>query len=154
MTYYAQDSFCIRIDRTGDCECSVCGDDLSPADYRVFSGNGAPLCDLCAWNKASGLANILSVSDDLNRYYQGEPPATVQEAIEKRRNDPERLHKELEQARDVLGRRNGSILAELVTHEIEAALKRDDVDIKRNALKAFREMDINQHSDLDDEIPF
>ena len=61
----------------------------------------------------------------------------------------------LRDARDSLirqmARPKGSILAELVTHEIEAALKGDDVDIKRNALKAFREMKING---IDDEIPF
>ncbi len=154
MTHYDRDCFCIRIDKTGERECSICGDDLSPADYRVVGGNDAPLCDLCAWDKASGLANLLALNDELERFYRGIPPAAVQEAIKQRGSDPKRLQKELEEARDVLGRRNGSILAELVTHEIEAALKMDDVPTRQNALKAFREMDISPYANLDAEIPF
>ena len=50
------------------------------------------------------------------------------------------LNKALEATRGELARDSRTILAELVTHEVEAALKRDDVDIKRNALQAYREM--------------
>ena len=51
-----------------------------------------------------------------------------------------------------MARPEGSILSELVIHEIEAALKRNDVDIKRNALRAYREM--SSVCDIDSEIPF
>ena len=45
-----------------------------------------------------------------------------------------------------------TILMELVTHEIKAALKGDDRDTKQNALQAYREM--SEGRGIDDEIPF
>ena len=62
----------------------------------------------------------------------------------------------LRDARDSLirqiARPEGSILSELVIHEIEAALKMDDVPTRRNALRAYREM--SSVYDIDSEIPF
>ena len=54
--------------------------------------------------------------------------------------DEDLLDKNLELARDELAQDSRTILAQLVTHEVEAALKRDDVDIKRNAFLAYKQM--------------
>ena len=64
--------------------------------------------------------------------------------------EPEILGKDLEEARRVLGLCDHASpeLAELVIHEIEAALKCDDVPIRQNALKAYRQLDMS------DSIPF
>ena len=129
-------------------ECPVCGDQCTPTEIAVFDGNNVPLCDLCAWDRAPELASLLILNAAARSHSAGGIPGDIWRALEKRKSDPERLQKELKEARDVLGRCNGSILSELVTHEIEAALKGDDVPTKQNALKAFREMDTG------DEIPF
>ena len=150
------DNFCIRErsrHHNDERKCPVCNEDVERASYYVEVYN-EPLCRLCGWERAPNLSNLLRLGNADCQFHDGGPSPDVRQELEKRADDPKRLKKELEQARDVLGRRNGSILAELVTHEIEAALKRDDVDIKRNALKAFKEMDVDRYSDLDAEIPF
>ena len=133
-------NFCIRaiVQWTGNCP--VCRSEFTTGELAVYDGNDLPLCAVCAWDKAPALANLLSLDDSFRRYYDGAPPADVFDALKQRQSDPKRLQYELEKARNVLDHCEGSILSQLVTHEIEAALKGDDIVIMRNALRAYQEM--------------
>ncbi len=59
--------------------------------------------------------------------------------------EPEILQEDLQEARRVLCLSSHATpaLAELVIHEIEAALKGDDVGIMRNALRAYKQLDMS-----------
>ena len=54
--------------------------------------------------------------------------------------DVDSLDKNLELARDELSRDSRTTLAELVTHEVKAALKLDCLNTKQAALRAYQEM--------------
>ena len=138
-------NFCIRaiVQWTGNCP--VCGSEFTTGELAVYDGNNLPLCAVCAWDKAPILANLLSLDESFRRYYDGAPPADVSNALKQRESDPERLRKELHA---VLGRHNGSVLSELVNHEIEAALRGEDIGTMQNALRAYHELGPQ------DEIPF
>ena len=111
--------------------------------------------------QSPGLANLLSLSDDLNRYYQAEPPADVYEALKRRESDPKRLKKELQKDYDSISS-NGP-LAEFLKEQLKVALDGKNVEKLKKAKLLFKETKrgISTHpysseyqSDLDAEIPF
>ena len=133
-------------------KCPLCDDHLTEPDDTpgVYDEAGRVICEICSWDLVPELASLVALAIAAQAHGGKGIPPDIFHALEKRRSNPELLKKQLTAAREDLSRRiyhnGGSPLAELVTHEIEAALKRDDVDIKRNALKAYQEMG--------DEIPF
>ena len=161
MTNQDHFSICRPGSWTIDTECPICGDRFTPSDYMVFDGNDVPLCYMCGWDKAPGLANLLSLSYDLNRYYQAEPPADVYEALKRRESDPKRLKKELQKDHDSISS-NGP-LAEFLKEQLKVALDGKNVEKLKKAKLLFEETKrgISTHpysseyqSDLDAEIPF
>ncbi len=150
--FYIRDSRGLGVDT----KCPVCGDQCYPNDYVVFDGNHLPLCNLCAWDKAPGLASLLSLAAACHQYHQGEPPAAVWEDLKQRESDPKRLKKELQKDYDSIGP-NGP-LGEFLKKELKAALNGKDVEKLKRAKLLFEEtkrgISTNPYSDLDAEIPF
>ena len=153
-------SFSIRIDpRDGEYppgigKCPLCDDHLTEPDDTpgVYDEAGRVICEICSWDLVPELASLVALAIAAQAHGGKVIPPDIFHVLEKRRSNPELLKKQLTEARENLSRRiypsGGSPLAELVAHEIEAALRGDDVPIMRNALKAYQE------TTTGDEIPF
>ncbi len=85
--FYIRDSRGLGVET----KCPVCGDQCYPNDYVVFDGNHLPLCNLCAWDKAPGLASLIALGVASHYHSRGSTPDDVFESLEKRKSDPKRL---------------------------------------------------------------
>ena len=138
----------------------MCGLEFLIRYLNIFEGDNKPICDLCAWEEAPALANLLLLVGAVEEYDRTEPPARVCEALKQRKNDPARLKKELQDALDSLDN-NGhgapktspiwtSPLAKLVAGQITAALDSENVETMQQAIRLYKECP----DELSCEIPF
>ena len=138
--------------------CPLCGDTFFPLWIAIHMDNDEPICDLCGWERAANLANLLCLADAAHSYAQMGVPDHVFQALQKRRSDPKRLEKELREAHELLTERfnqnQQSSLAKLVGDQIAAALKSKDVEKMKAAKVMYDESLAGFRPDLDDEIPF
>ncbi len=82
--------------------CPICGLEFRVRYLDIYEVNNQPICDLCAWEKAPALANLLRLVDAVEGYERGGLPDHVSEALKQRENDPARLKKELRNVLDSL----------------------------------------------------
>ena len=155
-----QEYFYIRDTRSlgVDPECPVCGDRLSLTNLAVLNGNNEPLCYMCAWDKAPGFAGLLKLRTAAHDYAMDVTPPDVVSAVEKRKSDPKRLKRELQEGVDFLDNYGhasnvNSPLAVLVAGQIKAALKSKNVETMKEAKRLLEDSRFGKR-DLDDEIPF
>ncbi len=154
MTHHHRDNFCIRMLQPNDVECPICGDMFTNHWLAVCGPDNVPVCELCAWEHATHLAGLAALSHAANVYYHDEYPPDVWERMEKRRNDPKRLKKELQKDHDSIGP-NGP-LGEFLKGQLKAALDGKDVEKLKSAKRLFAvaKRGISTVTDLDGEIPF
>ena len=156
MTHYDRDSFCIRMHQRNKVECPICGDSFTTGGVDVCGPNNVPVCELCAWEHAPHLAGLVALSHAANGYFHDEHPPHVWERMEKRRNDPKRLKKELQKDYDSINS-NGP-LGEFLKDELRVALDGKDVKKLKAAKLLFEETKrgiiTSSYADLDAEIPF
>lgn len=152
-----QEHYCIRrtqSSHTGtENTCPVCGDGFTANYLAVYDTCGRPICELCAWEKAMTLAGLLYVADVAGALYHGEPPPHVVDGLEQRREDPERIERQLKEAHKSLHDNGRGPLAELVAGQIKAALDSGKVEKMKQAQRLLSETR-TQVGNLDDEIPF
>ncbi len=149
-------------------ECSYCQTEYPFEEYfigDIASQGYAPVCNICAWDRAPNLMQLIQFYKETARLTagltavlaSGAPimPETVREELSRRANDPERLKCVLQAALEGLGRgaRVTPPLAKLLAGEVKAALDSGDVKKMREAEAMVNEVQ-PQVSDLDDEIPF
>ena len=148
--------------------CPYCQTEFPIEDYfigDIASQGYAPVCNICAWDRAPNLMQLIQFYKETARLTAGLAaglaagapimPETVREELSRRANDPERLKCELQEALEWLGRgaRVKPPLAKLLAGEVKAALDSGDVKKMREAEAMVNEVQ-PQVSDLDDEIPF
>ena len=138
--------------------CPSCGDKFTALWLAVHNVNNEPICDLCAWETASRLANLLFLSNAFDEYSQHSAPAHILEALRQRKSDPKRLKKELQEALDSLdnyghGAPVTSPLKKLVMGQVKAALKSKNIETMKEARGLVEEIR-SPMPNLDDEIPF
>lgn len=150
-----QYSFCIRrVQNVGtETKCPACGDSFTTGYLAVHDNYGQPICELCAWEKDGSLASLIYLSDVAGAFSHAEPPPHIVEGIEKRREDPERIERQLKEAHKSLQNNGTGQLAELVAGQIKAALDSKKVETMKQAQRLLSETRIRV-GDLDDEIPF
>ena len=122
--------------------CPTCGLEFRVRYLDIYEVNNHLICDLCAWEKAPALANLLRLVDAVEGYERGGLPDHVSEALRQRENDPTRLKKELRNVLDSLddhGCENPSPLAKLVAEQITAALDGEDVEAMQQAIRLHEE---------------
>lgn len=156
----SQEYFDIRKTRsTGDAaECPVCGDSFTLPYLAVFDGNNEPLCYMCAWDKAPEFAGLLKLRTAAHDYAMDVTPPDVVRAVEKRKSDPKRLKRELQEGVDFLDNHGHasnviSPLAVLLAGKIKDALKSKNVETMKEAKRLFEDSRFGMPN-LDDEIPF
>ena len=125
-------------------KCAICEDKITVGNLNIYDNNNEPLCSLCAWEKAPVLAHLLSLYEAVSAYEVGQLPDHVCAALKQRRNDPERLKTELQDALDTLdnhghGAPVTSPLLKLVSEQITAAIGSEDVETMRQARRLFEE---------------
>ena len=135
-------------------KCPLCGDDFEMNGMDIYDGNDVPICKLCGWENATALADLLSLSHAVFQHYNGTAPPDVCKALEKRRSDPKRLKRELQNDYDSIGT-NGP-LGEFLKEQLKAALDGKNVEKLKAAKLLFEKTKrgISTVTDLDDEIPF
>ncbi len=133
--------------------CPSCGDKFTASWLAVHNVNNEPICDLCAWETAPQLANLLFLSNAFDAYAQGGAPADVLEALRQRESDPKRLKRELKETHKSLQNNGLGPLAELVAGQVKAALDSGNVETMIKATALVKETRTRVPS-LDDEIPF
>ena len=133
--------------------CPSCGDKFTVLWLAVHNVNNEPICDLCAWETAPRLANLLFLSNAFDEYAQHSAPAHILEALRQRESDPKRLKRKLKEAHESLHDNGRGPLAELVAGQIKTALDSGKVETMRQAELLLSETRI-QVPNLDDEIPF
>ena len=133
--------------------CPSCGDKFTARCLAVHNVNNEPFCDLCAWETAPRLANLLFLSNAFAEYAQGGAPADVLAALRQRESDPKRLKRNLQEAHDRLNGWNHNSLGELLKRQIKAALTSADVETMRKAQQLVLETE-HTHPHFYDEIPF
>ncbi len=138
--------------------CPLCGDRFLPLWIAIHTDNNEPICDLCGWERASNLANLMALADAVSSYAQMGMPDDVFQALQKRRSDPKRLKKELQEAHKSLTERVGqnqqSSLAKLVGDQIATAIKSKNAEKMGAAKVIYDESLTGLTPSLDDEIPF
>ncbi len=156
----SQEYFDIRKTRSaGDAaECLVCGDRFTLPYLAVFNGNNEPLCYMCAWDKAPEFAGLLKLRTAAHDYATDVTPPDVVRAVEKRKSDPKRLKRELQEAHDFLDNHGHasnviSPLAVLLAGKIKDAIKSKNVETMKEAKRLFEDSRFGMPN-LDDEIPF
>ncbi len=141
--------------------CPVCGDDFMGARYMVCDVDNIPLCLMCAWAQSPPLASLLGVAMAADYHVDGRLPADVYAALERRRNDPKRLKKELQKDHDSIS--SDGPLGEFLKEQLKAALDGKNVEKLKKAKLLFEETkrgistypySSEYQSDLDAEIPF
>ena len=112
----------------------------------VHNDHDIPICELCAWENAATLASLLHLNESATYPLRGNPPAWVEEALEKRKNEPEQHALALEYDLCWLDSycisnhtMLGATLADLVHQEIMAALHSRDVETMKQARRLFKE---------------
>ena len=150
-----QERFCIRIVEDMYCEagCPACGDKFTTEYLAVYDNYGRPLCNLCAWEKTTSLAGLLYLAVVAEACGTAKPPPHVKDGLEQRREDPERIERQLKEAHKSLHDNGHGPLAELVAGQIKAALDSGKVEKMKQAQRLLSETR-NQVGNLDDEIPF
>ena len=150
-----RDNFYIRrVQNPGtENKCPICKDSFTTNYLAVHDNCGQPICDLCAWEKAMTLAGLLYLSDVAGAYCQAEAPPHVLDGLEQRREDPERIERQLREAYESLHDNGRGPLAELVAGQVKAALDSRKVEKMKQAQRLLSETR-NQVGNLDDEIPF
>ncbi len=154
-----RDTFYIRrVQNVGtENKCPACGDSFTTSYLAVHQDNGPfnnePICELCAWEKASSLAALLYLADVAGAYGHAEPPPHIVDGLEQRREDPERIERQLKEAQESLQHNRTGPLAELVAGQIKTALDSKKVELMKQAQRLLSETRIHV-GDLDDEIPF
>ncbi len=141
-------------------KCWYCHTEFPIEDFfigDIASQGYAPVCNVCAWDRAPNLMQLIQFYKETARLAACEPvmPETVRAELARRANDPERLKCVLQAALEWLGRgaRVTPPLAKLLAGEVKAALDSGDVKKMREAEAMVNEVQ-PQVSDLDDEIPF
>ena len=118
-------------------KCPACEDSFTTSYLAVHQDNGPfnnePICELCAWEKASSLAALLYLADVAGAYGHAEPPPHIVDGLEQRRADPERLKRRLKEDHKSLHDNGCSPLAELVAGQVKAALDSGTVETMRKA---------------------
>ena len=156
MIHYDRDCFCIRMHQRSKVVCPICGDSFTTSGVDVCDPNNEPICDLCAWEHVTSLAGLVSLFDAAAAFYHGDYPPHIWDRIEKRRNDPKRLKKELQKDYDSISS-NGP-LGEFLKDELQVALDGKDVKKLKAAKLLFEEtkrgITTSSYADLDAEIPF
>ena len=133
--------------------CPVCEDSFTANYLAVYDTCGRPICELCAWEKAMNLAGLLYLSDVAGAFYHAEPPPHIVDGLEQRREDPERIERQLKEAHKSLHDNGQGPLAELVAGQVKAALDSGNVETMIKATALVKETRTRVPS-LDDEIPF
>ncbi len=146
-----QHDFAIRQhpDYHKNAECPMCRVKFMVHYLDIFQANDQPICELCAWEKAPALANLIHLAEVAGGYESGKLPTHIGEALKERQNDPVRLKKELQDALDSLDNHGHgapktspiwtSPLAKLVAEQITAALDSEDVDTMKQAIRLHEE---------------
>ena len=150
-----QEHYCIRVVKDRYCEagCPACGDKFTTEYVAVHDNYGQPICNLCAWENASFLAGLLYLAVVAEACGNAEPPPHVVDGLEQRREDPERIERQLKEAHKSLQNNGTGPLAELVAGQIKTALDSRKVEKMKQAQRLLSETRI-QVTNLDDEIPF
>ncbi len=142
-----------------DAECPICGEGFMIPYFKVRNARNQSICNLCAWEKAPALADLLYLSETVEVHGQGYIPTQISEALERRKNDPERLKKELRDAIKILGMPDNSVpditlpkspLAQLVAEQIDRAIEVGTVESMQHAKRLFEESKLS----VDPGIPF
>ena len=132
--------------------CPICGLEFSQPYLGVYQDDDRPICDLCAWEKAPGLANLLLLDEAAEGYTSRRLPAQVREALTQRQNDPARLKNELQGVLESLDLGGMSLLKKLVAEQITAALKCEDVKTMQQAKRLHEEC--GKQLAIQDDLPF
>ena len=150
-----QDHFYIRrVQNPGtENKCPICKDSFTTKHLAVHDNCGQPICDLCAWENAMTLAGLLYLSDVAGAYCKAEAPPHVLDGLEQRREDPERIERQLKEAYESLHDNGRGPLAELVAGQVKAALDSRKVEKMKQAQRLLSETRTHVPA-LDDEIPF
>ena len=126
--------------------CPLCVSRFRPGHMAVHNDHDIPICELCAWENAATLASLLHLNESATYPLRGNPPAWVEEALEKRKNDPEQHIDALESNRLWLESYYGSnhtmlgaMLADLLNQQTDAALHSGDVETMKQARLLFIE---------------
>ncbi len=133
--------------------CPSCGDKFTASWMAVHNVNNVPICDMCAWETAPRLANLLFLSNAFDEYAQGGAPAHILEALRQRESDPKRLKRKLQEAHARLDGWDHNSLGELLKGQIKAALASADVETMRKAERLVLETE-RTHPHFYTEIPF
>ena len=133
--------------------CPSCGDKFTALWLAVHEANNEPICDLCAWETAPRLANLLFLSNAFDEYAQHSAPAHILEALRQRGSDPKRLKRTLQESLDRLNGWDHNPLGELLRGQIKAALTSADVGTMKRAERLVMETE-RSHPHFYDEIPF
>ncbi len=108
--------------------CPICRDQFTTGYVDVHDAHNTPICNLCAWENADGLASMLSLSEAAHNHGEGGLPSAIREALKRREADPEQLRKFLADVRETIYP-GGQVtpLRELMSNEIQSALSGDNV---------------------------
>ncbi len=150
-----QEHYCICIvkDRYCEASCPACGDKFMTRYLAVHDNYSQPICELCAWEKNASLAALLYLALVADACGTAEPPPHVVDGLDQRREDPERIERQLKEDHKSLQNNGAGPLAELVAGQIKAALDSGKVETMKQAQRLLSEARIHVR-DLDDEIPF